>query len=49
MSVKGKAKAAQYDWSLLAKRLLDFYQETLDRVNRPETGTTQKSAVSEKH
>jgi phosphatidylinositol alpha-mannosyltransferase len=34
MGARGKPKAQQYDWSVLAKRLLDFYIATLDRVNR---------------
>jgi phosphatidylinositol alpha-mannosyltransferase len=34
MGDRGKPKAQLYDWSVLAKRLLDFYAATLDRVNR---------------
>ena len=32
MGTRGKPKAQQYDWSLLAKRVLDFYTETLKRI-----------------
>jgi len=53
MGARGKPKAMQYDWSLLAKRMLDFYVETLDRIKRPEAtpeaGTPQVGAVSGKH
>jgi phosphatidylinositol alpha-mannosyltransferase len=44
MGDRGKPKAQQYDWSVLARRLLDFYTATLDRVHHSEsthtTGTT---------
>ncbi|MCK4273872.1 MAG: glycosyltransferase family 4 protein [Dehalococcoidales bacterium] len=53
MGARGKPKAMQYDWSLLAKRMLDFYVETLDRIKRPEAtpeaDTPQVGAVSGKH
>lgn len=49
MGSSGKPKAMQYDWSLLAKRMLDFYAETLDRIKRPEADTPQISATSGKH
>lgn len=53
MGSKGKPKAVQYDWSLLAKRMLDFYVETLDRIKQPEAtpeaGSPQVGAVSGKH
>jgi phosphatidylinositol alpha-mannosyltransferase len=49
MSDKGKAKAAQYDWSILADKLLDYYEEILNRVKKPATDTPQFSAVSGKH
>jgi phosphatidylinositol alpha-mannosyltransferase len=37
MGARGKPKAQQYDWSILAGRLLDFYAATLDRVSHPES------------
>jgi len=37
MGAEGKPKALAYDWSLLARRVLDFYVETLDRVKRSES------------
>jgi len=53
MGARGKPKAMQYDWSLLAKRMLDFYVETLDRIKQPEAtpeaGPPQVGAVSGKH
>ena len=53
MGARGKPKAEQYDWSILAKRVLDFYTETLNRIKQPgaspETETTQVSANSGKH
>jgi phosphatidyl-myo-inositol alpha-mannosyltransferase len=32
MGERGRPKAMQYDWPLLANKLLDFYTETLNRV-----------------
>jgi len=32
MGEKGREKAQIYDWSLIARRILDFYQETIDKV-----------------
>jgi phosphatidylinositol alpha-mannosyltransferase len=37
MAEKGKEKALNYDWSVLAGRILDFYQETLDKIKDRET------------
>jgi phosphatidylinositol alpha-mannosyltransferase len=41
MGASSREHATQYDWGILADRLLHFYQETLDRVNgrgaSPET------------
>src|SRR4030043_302487 len=37
MGARGKPKAMQYDWPLIAKRVLDFYTETLENIKR--TGT----------
>jgi len=39
MGARGKPKAQQYDWSILAKKLLDFYTATLEKVNHPESVT----------
>jgi phosphatidylinositol alpha-mannosyltransferase len=36
MGARGKPKAMQYDWTLIARRVLDFYTQTLDRIKRPE-------------
>lgn len=49
MGTMGKPKAMQYDWSLLAKRMLDFYTETLDTIKQPESVTPQVGAVPRKH
>jgi phosphatidylinositol alpha-mannosyltransferase len=35
MGARGQPKALQYDWSLLAKRLLDFYTATLNKIGHP--------------
>jgi phosphatidyl-myo-inositol alpha-mannosyltransferase len=37
MGARGVTRARQYDWSVVAKRVLDFYTETLARVNKPTT------------
>jgi phosphatidylinositol alpha-mannosyltransferase len=40
MGERGKEYARQFDWPVLAERLLAFYRETLDRVHggaSPET------------
>jgi phosphatidylinositol alpha-mannosyltransferase len=39
MGTRGKPTAMQYDWPLLARKLLDFYAVTLNRINRPQTIT----------
>jgi glycosyltransferase involved in cell wall biosynthesis len=31
MGANGQQKALVYDWSHIAERILDFYQETLDK------------------
>jgi len=53
MGARGKPKAEQYDWSVLAKRVLDFYTETLNRIKQsgasPATETAPVSANSGKH
>jgi phosphatidylinositol alpha-mannosyltransferase len=43
MGAHGRPRAMQYDWPLLAKRILDFYTETLNRVNRQKSVTVEKS------
>jgi hypothetical protein len=30
MGERGRIKAAQYDWTRVADRVLDFYEETID-------------------
>jgi phosphatidylinositol alpha-mannosyltransferase len=42
MGARGKPRAMQYDWPLLARQLMDFYTETLDRVNHPQSVTLEK-------
>jgi phosphatidylinositol alpha-mannosyltransferase len=37
MGSRGKPRAMQYDWPLLAGKLLEFYTETLAKVNHPES------------
>jgi len=52
MGARGKPKAEQYDWPILAKRVLDFYIETLNRIKQPgakEKETSKVSADSGKH
>jgi phosphatidylinositol alpha-mannosyltransferase len=34
MGARGQPRAIQFDWSLLAKKLVDFYTDTLNRVNQ---------------
>ena len=34
MGQRGQATAAQYDWSKVAARVLDYYQETIYKVQR---------------
>jgi phosphatidylinositol alpha-mannosyltransferase len=41
MGARGKPKAQQYDWSILAKKLLDFYAATLEKVNHPESSAVR--------
>jgi phosphatidyl-myo-inositol alpha-mannosyltransferase len=53
MAARGKPKAMQYDWPILAKKVLDFYTATLENIKRnkamPATGTPDAKAVSGKH
>ena len=44
MGDRGKPRAMQYDWSLLAHKLLDFYTETLNKVNHHQAVTEEKSS-----
>jgi hypothetical protein len=39
MGASGIEKAQAYDWSHIARRILDFYQETLDKVASPKPGS----------
>jgi phosphatidylinositol alpha-mannosyltransferase len=52
MGARGKPRALQYEWSIIAKKVLDFYVETLDRIKRPaaipEAGTPHVDAASGK-
>jgi phosphatidylinositol alpha-mannosyltransferase len=36
MGARGKPRAQQFDWSVISGRLMDFYVETLNRVNKHE-------------
>jgi phosphatidylinositol alpha-mannosyltransferase len=36
MGTNGISRASQYDWAVLARRVLNFYAETLARVKKPE-------------
>jgi phosphatidylinositol alpha-mannosyltransferase len=42
MGARGKPKAQQYDWSVLAGKLLDFYTATLQKVNHTESVSSGK-------
>jgi hypothetical protein len=35
MGSRGKPRAMQYDWTIVARKVLDFYEDTLNRVKRP--------------
>jgi len=39
MGARGKPRAQQFDWSIIAQRLMDVYTEILDRVNNRQTTT----------
>jgi phosphatidylinositol alpha-mannosyltransferase len=43
MGSRGKPRAQQFDWSVVSRRLMDFYIETLNRVNGTDTGAAEKS------
>jgi phosphatidylinositol alpha-mannosyltransferase len=34
MGARGRPKAQRYDWSIIARRVLDYYTETLERVKQ---------------
>jgi phosphatidylinositol alpha-mannosyltransferase len=42
MGERGKPNALKYEWSAIAKRLVDFYTATLNKINKagPDTGKT---------
>jgi phosphatidylinositol alpha-mannosyltransferase len=46
MGSRGKPRAMQYDWTLVSRKLLDFYTETLNRVNRRDAVTTNEHLAS---
>jgi phosphatidylinositol alpha-mannosyltransferase len=52
MGSRGKPKAMQYDWPLLAKKVLDFYRTTLANIKKTNTAppkeTSNVSALSGK-
>lgn len=53
MGARGRPKALEYDWSHLARRVLAFYEETLNRVAGKETSPSSEtlalSVASGKH
>ncbi len=36
MGARGRPKALQYDWAHIAKRIIDYYQETLNKIAPPQ-------------
>ncbi|MDP2989250.1 MAG: glycosyltransferase family 4 protein, partial [Kiritimatiellota bacterium] len=42
MGDRGKPRAQQFDWSIISRRLMDFYVETLNRVNHQKSVTAEK-------
>jgi phosphatidylinositol alpha-mannosyltransferase len=42
MGERGKPKAMQYDWPLLANKLLDFYTLTLEKLNQTQAAAGKK-------
>jgi phosphatidylinositol alpha-mannosyltransferase len=52
MGARGKPKAMQFDWSIIAGKVLDFYTETLNRIKHTEaprgTSTSETSDVAGK-
>jgi phosphatidylinositol alpha-mannosyltransferase len=53
MSTKGRPKALEYDWARVARRVLDFYVETLNKIKAeeaiPEADTPPVNFASGKH
>jgi phosphatidylinositol alpha-mannosyltransferase len=53
MGARGRPKALEYDWSCVAHRVLDFYVETLNKINPPavipKAETLSVSAASRNH
>jgi phosphatidylinositol alpha-mannosyltransferase len=45
MGARGKPKAMQYDWPLLAAKLIDFYSKTLDKINRHKAVTSENHLI----
>jgi phosphatidylinositol alpha-mannosyltransferase len=52
-AARGRPKALEYDWARIARRVLDFYVETLNKVKpkeaTPEADTPPATATSGKH
>jgi len=52
MGHRGRPTALQYDWNSIARRVMDYYEKTLERIgaakSAPEAKPTQTSATSEK-
>jgi phosphatidylinositol alpha-mannosyltransferase len=46
MGIRGKPRAQQFDWSIIAQRVMDFYIATLNRVNRASPGAVEKSPLA---
>jgi phosphatidylinositol alpha-mannosyltransferase len=44
MAARGKPNALQYDWTIVANKVLDFYNQTLDRVKHFESSTETRTA-----
>ncbi len=45
MGEKGKEKAMNYDWGVLARRLLDFYTETLQKISDRDAAPVTSETV----
>ncbi|MGD9143061.1 MAG: glycosyltransferase family 4 protein [Dehalococcoidia bacterium] len=46
MGTSGKQRAMIYDWSHIAQRILEFYQETLDKVAAKQAGLQHHPVVA---
>jgi phosphatidylinositol alpha-mannosyltransferase len=42
MGDRGKPRAQEFDWSIISRRLMDFYTETLHRVHHQKSATAEK-------